>query len=219
MGATVSVPHQGDEKLLCRQSPIALPALVPVPNNGHFLLAYGSGDASVVHDGPNIFVLWCGGPTSVLVLEGNVYHPKQFHFHTPSEHTVAGIQFPLELHIVHADANDNLAVVAFVFVYGDADNKFLNEIWSFLPQLRTHEQAIPIGTIDGSVLLQAHDAFYHYSGSLTTPPFAEGVEWIVCHQPRMVSPAQVAALFTAMQCANARTLQPLNDRTVVLYGS
>ena len=31
--------------------------------------------------------------------------PLQFHFHAPSEHTVEGKNYPLELHIVHADAN------------------------------------------------------------------------------------------------------------------
>ena len=33
-----------------------------------------------------------------------LFKPVQFHFHAPSEHTKNGKTFPLELHIVHVDA-------------------------------------------------------------------------------------------------------------------
>lgn len=35
----------------------------------------------------------------------------QFHFHAPSEHAVAGRQFPMERHLVHRNEEGNLAVV------------------------------------------------------------------------------------------------------------
>ncbi len=36
----------------------------------------------------------------------------QLHFHSPSENTIDGKSFPLEMHLVHKDAQGNLAVVA-----------------------------------------------------------------------------------------------------------
>ncbi len=41
---------------------------------------------------------------------GNFY-PLQFHFHSPSEHTINGRQFDLELHIVHGDKTKTAASV------------------------------------------------------------------------------------------------------------
>lgn len=60
----------------------------------------------------------------------------QFHFHSPSEHTVDGKQYDLEMHIVHtqegysASSSDNnkLGVYGFFFDVskgGDSENDFL----------------------------------------------------------------------------------------------
>ena len=38
------------------------------------------------------------------------YDLLQFHFHTPSEHRVAGRSFPMEIHFVHRNARGQLAV-------------------------------------------------------------------------------------------------------------
>ena len=55
--------------------------------------------------------------------------------------------------------------------------------------------------------------FYHYSGSLTTPPCSEDVRWQVMKQPVEVSRSQIAA-FRKLYSMNARPVQPLNDRKV-----
>ena len=56
---------------------------------------------------------------------------------------------------------------------------------------------------------------YHYSGSLTTPPCSEGVQWYVRRTPTQLSRSQIAA-FTAVYNHNNRPVQALNDRTVFL---
>jgi carbonic anhydrase len=38
---------------------------------------------------------------STCVINGKNYTARQFHFHTPSEHLVDGMTFPLEMHIVN----------------------------------------------------------------------------------------------------------------------
>ena len=41
-----------------------------------------------------------------LSWKGEKYSLQQFHFHTPSEHTINGIQFPMEMHLVHTDVRE-----------------------------------------------------------------------------------------------------------------
>ena len=64
-------------------------------------------------------------PGSSLIVNGVVYGLSQFHFHSLSEHTVAGRQAAMELHAVFADpASDNKAVVGQLFVTGKT-NRFI----------------------------------------------------------------------------------------------
>ena len=41
------------------------------------------------------------GKGSYITLGNERYDLQQFHFHTPSEHRVAGRSFPMEIHFVH----------------------------------------------------------------------------------------------------------------------
>jgi hypothetical protein len=49
------------------------------------------------------------------------YELKQFHFHHPSEETIKGKRFPMEVHLVHLDADGNLAVVSVLLEEGSAN--------------------------------------------------------------------------------------------------
>ena len=46
-----------------------------------------------------------------IEVDGVRYQLLQFHFHAPSEHTVAGKPFEIEVHFVHKSEEGNLAVV------------------------------------------------------------------------------------------------------------
>ena len=61
---------------------------------------------------------------STLNLGGNTYHLKQFHFHTPSEHTVDGKHMPMEMHMVHASDDGKLAVVSILVEEGKTNENF-----------------------------------------------------------------------------------------------
>ena len=157
---------------------------------------------------------------STITLGGRDYTLKQFHFHTPSEHTKNGVEYPLELHLVHTDSNGNAAVVVGVLIQEGAVNAALYTAFKNLPK-HAEEQSSPVGAvINASALLPHNKSFFHYAGSLTTPPCSEGLKWFVMKNPIEMSDSQLAA-YQRLPHLNPsnRPVQPLNGRTVTLHGS
>ena len=144
---------------------------------------------------------------------GKRYELLQFHFHTPSEHSVAGRQFAMEVHFVHKSADGELAVVGALIEVGD-ENMALHEAWAIMPRKAgkpRHEERVLINARD---LLPRDTGYYRYMGSLTTPPCSEGVNWYLLTQPIAASMEQVKA-FAAAVDANNRPTQPVNNRLVL----
>ncbi len=152
---------------------------------------------------------------NVISYHGKTFHLRQFHFHEPSEHRLDGIIYPMEIHLVHADDEGHLAVVG-LFVKEGPKNKVLEDLWENLP---THVAEHKHSAHDCNIaeLLPAEKTIYHYSGSLTTPPCSEGVEWFLVEQPVSMSKEQIDQ-FRALYHANNRPLMP-NAQRRVEYGS
>ena len=128
-------------------------------------------------------------PGRHIDLDGVSYALLQFHFHSPSEHTLDGRRFPLEMHLVHAGADGNPAVVVGVLFEEGAANAPLGPFFANLPKARG--SAAPAGlTIDPAAILPASRSFLHYVGSLTTPPCSEGIRWFVLTTPVTASAEQ-----------------------------
>ena len=105
------------------------------------------------------------------------YQLLQFHFHAPSEHTVAGKPFDMEMHLVHKSEAGTLAVVG-VLIESGSENAEFTPIWHHLPPSPGESQHIE-GVIFNAVdLLPSRKHAYRYDGSLTTPPCSEGVKWL-----------------------------------------
>ena len=148
-------------------------------------------------------------------VEGKTYWMLQFHFHSPSEHTVDGRHYPMEVHFVHMARDGALAVVG-VFAEVGAENLGFAPIWPQLmkgPGMRS-VVTVPAEFTQLAFLGEATGA-YHYEGSLTTPPCTEGVHWFIRRTPTQFSAEQIA-VFTAMYDHNNRPVQPLNERVVHL---
>ncbi|WP_018998066.1 carbonic anhydrase [Hirschia maritima] len=146
-----------------------------------------------------------------MVLDGKPYKLVQFHFHTPSEHTIHGRHFPMEAHFVHKAADGTLAVVGVMFAEG-SNNEHLDPIWWSAPS--QPGSASVAFNLDMKKLLPTNRASYRYQGSLTTPPCTEIVDWTVLQTPMSVSKTQIAA-FRALFGDNARPTQPLYRRYVL----
>ncbi|MBI3774536.1 MAG: carbonic anhydrase [Gammaproteobacteria bacterium] len=169
------------------------PSAVKVLNNGHTVQVNYSGDSSIK-------------------IGAQVYKLVQFHFHSPSENTVKKKPFDMELHLVHKNDKGELAVVG-VFMQGGTANQTLEPVWANIPK-EINKEATLTAQINVAELLPAKRSFYHFKGSLTTPPCSEGVQWFVMKEPTTVSAEQVKS-FVAAVGNNARPVQALNQRSVV----
>ena len=178
------------------------PAELHIPHDGHI--------ADGINNGHTIQINYPAADT--LTLGGVDYQLTQYHFHSPSEHTVDGKRFPMEMHLVHKSAGDRLAVVG-VFIAEGAHNKAFDPVWANLPGQKGGETHYPAVTSVGALLPTARTA-YRYDGSLTTPPCSEGVSWIVMTTPIELSSEQLAA-FTRLIRDNNRPVQQLGGRTIL----
>lgn len=174
-------------------------------------LDYKKGTAEILNNGHTVQVNY--RPGSSLAVDGRSFELKQFHFHSPSENTFNGKHFPLEGHLVHADKDGNLAVVAVMFSAGPA-NPFIASLWKMMPAKEGEKKALaePLSALE---MLPAERHYYRFTGSLTTPPCSEGVRWLVIQEPVSASKAQIAAVAKAIGFPNNRPVQPLNARQVL----
>lgn len=168
-------------------------------------------DVDFVHNGHTVQVNLPAGNS--ITVDGDTYQLLQFHFHTVSEHEVDGVDFPLEFHLVHRDSAGNLLVLG-VFVEEGAANPAFDDLIANLPNnTGTPTTTIP-GPLNPETLLPVDRDYYAYNGSLTTPPASEGVSFAIFKTPIQMSPAQIAAITTAIGGPNARPVQPVNDRVI-----
>jgi carbonic anhydrase len=172
---------------------------------------YNAVPLNIIDNGHTIQVNYPNGST--LTVGDKTYTLKQFHFHHPSEEHVNGKAFDLVAHLVHADADGHLAVVA-VLLKSGASNSFLEPIWKNFPVEK--EKVVDNASVSVNVanVLPANHAYYTFPGSLTTPPCSEGVTWYVLKSPVQVSLAQIAA-FAKLYPMNARPIQSLNGRELL----
>jgi carbonic anhydrase len=148
-----------------------------------------------------------------LMLSGHQWNLAQFHFHIPSEHLINGRASPMEMHLVFSDAADNLLVVGRDIEQGLFKNRALDPIFSDLPQ--TTEETLDIEHFNLNNLLPNYLGSFRYSGSLTTPPFTEGVSWVELASPLYLSGSQIDAFESLFPDGNSREVQDLNGRIVL----
>jgi carbonic anhydrase len=172
---------------------------------------YDAVPLNIIDNGHTIQVNYA--PGSTLTVGDRTYALKQFHFHHPSEEHVNGHGYEMVAHLVHADEDGHLAVVAILLAKGPA-NAFLETVWKNIPSEK--EKAIDVSNVTVNVkdLLPSDLGYYTFAGSLTTPPCSEGVTWYVLKNQASLSSDQLAA-FARHYAMNARPIQPLNGRELL----
>jgi len=145
----------------------------------------------------------------IVTQDGAVYHGQEISFHVPSQHTIHGEKFDMEMQIVHYGKSigdtDKQVILSFMFkkapgVY----NKFLNQLDIFnLPNPLDDERDLQKILYIPDILFNLNEespssmvpfSFYTYEGSLTRPPCSEKTIHFVASQPIGLS-ATVISLF------------------------
>lgn len=172
------------------------------------------------------------------------FRAAQMHFHwgsensQGSEHQVDGRRYPMEIHIVHYNAEkypsasmamkkaDGLAVLGILVELQDRDNPVLDVIGNRLETIRYKGDNVTLDSLKPySFLPQDITQFYTYKGSLTTPGCYESVQWFVFNHTFRISEAQLEKFRVPLDgkrqdtkkmplSDNFRPVQPLNGRTV-----
>ena len=162
-------------------------------------------------------------PGNTITVDGLTYEFKQLHFHTPSEHLIDGVTYPMEMHVVNImpgkkeGETPEYLVMAFLFKMGD-ENPFIKSFINLIPEDEEMEADVKINAVNesnlwsGGMKVLAEDC-YHYMGSLTTPPYTETVYWLVHKEILEASPEQIIRI-NEIEGDNARHIQERYKRVV-----
>ncbi|XP_056357213.1 receptor-type tyrosine-protein phosphatase gamma [Oenanthe melanoleuca] len=168
------------------------------------------------------------------------FHWGQSNGSAGSEHSINGKRFPVEMQIYFYNPDDFdsfgtavlenrvVGAMAVFFQVSQRDNSALDPIIHGLKGVVHHEKETFLDPFVLRELLPTSlGSYYRYTGSLTTPPCSEIVEWIVFRKPVPISYHQLEAfysIFTTEQQDhvksveylrnNFRPLQKLNNRKV-----
>ncbi|XP_064964943.1 alpha carbonic anhydrase 7 [Musa acuminata AAA Group] len=203
------------------QSPIDLlhERVKVLPGLGRLRRSYRAANATLKNRGHDIMLEW-PEEAGRIHIDGTDYELKQCHWHSPSEHSINGKRFALELHMVHQSADERVAVVGIMYKIGRPDS-FLTELMEYIEEIAGNkEEERVVGFVDPRHIKIGSRKYYRYMGSLTTPPCTQGVVWTISEKIRTVSKDQVSLLREAVHDDaenNARPLQPLNGREIQFY--
>ncbi|KAK3205967.1 hypothetical protein Dsin_020013 [Dipteronia sinensis] len=203
------------------QSPVDLlnERVEVVSHLGRLRRSYKPSNSTLRNRGHDMMLKWEGGAGS-LNINGTEYVLNQCHWHSPSEHTINGQSYDLEVHMVHESADGKIAVVGIMYTIGRPDS-FLASLTNRLRDIGgTSDIERAAGVVDPRHIKLGSRKYFRYIGSLTVPPCTENVLWTIVNKVRTVTRDQVRLLRVAVHDdsdTNARPLQPLNSRSMQLF--
>ncbi|NRA44356.1 MAG: carbonic anhydrase family protein [Oligoflexales bacterium] len=191
------------------QSPIDINNPIRTGELKNLIFRYKASSVDIVNDGHSISGSF--NPGNYLEYQGASFSLVSFSLHLPSEHTVDGIPFDMELQLVHQGDNGKSLNLGIFIEEGNRPNKYLAPVWKRMP--KKAQQSGGEVTLDLMKLLPKNRKYYAYQGSQTTPPCREGVEWLLLVQAIKVSSKQIDE-FIEIYRNNSRPIQGINKRSV-----
>lgn len=174
--------------------------------------------------------------------EGATFKAEEIIFRTPSEHTIMGQRFDLEIQIVHSgiSVGDIAKKVYLCLLFKSkpgVENRFINDLNYFsLPNWSLPKRVIEEVLNFNKIMLNKDDqvssvdennfkkfSFYKYFGSETTPPCAEETTFYVRSDPMYISSTVINLFKEALRTnigeerTSFRITQNRNDRFVYHY--
>ncbi|MEP1095387.1 MAG: carbonic anhydrase family protein [Cyclobacteriaceae bacterium] len=198
------------------QSPVNIVPGKGIGSTHQVLVHYESSKERVANLGHTVEVEYDSG--SYVNYDGVNYQFQQFHFHTPSEHMVAGTAYDMEMHIVHTYEREGAEtpeylVIGVLFMEGD-ESEFLSTFLDAIPEKEGDVFESDKKRVNAAEMIpEKLEDFFNYRGSLTTPPYTETVNWIVLRDARTASAEQIEVM-RATEGNNARRVQFLYDRVI-----
>ena len=192
------------------QSPVNITGCV-ASEGAHIEFAYSGRAIAARNNGHTVYLDF--PPGSALDAGASRYELQGVHYHSPGEHQINGESFAAELHLVHQDADGNLAVVGLLFRLGMAASPLVQALLDAAPET-VGSTALQDGPPAADHVPASLD-YFGYDGSLTTPPCTEGVRWIVMQSVGTVSEAQVERLQKITGGPNNRPVQPIGKREIL----
>ncbi|MCL7047782.1 hypothetical protein MKW94_028207 [Papaver nudicaule] len=208
-----------------KQSPIDL-AFIKMkyaPELGDLQMNYTPAYGILKNRGHDISLQWVvNGSAGSIQIDNTTYMLDNIHWHSPSEHTINGIRFGLEQHLVHRNLQlQKVAVVAVIYAISIFKDPFLSKLEGKIMDISsTGASEVYAGLVDPNDIDMSDRRYYRYLGSLTMPPCDEGVIWTIKKKVMPVRRDHVLLLRRAVHDGddnNARPLQPLNNRDILYY--
>ena len=167
----------------------------------------------------------------IVTLDGAVYHAEEIVFHTPSEHTINGKRYDMEMQIIHygQTKGDIAKQVIFSFLFEKKPgvyNKFIDDVDFFnLPDPLSKERDITNNLFVPKLFYSSDDndlpimrpfSFYTYQGSLPFPPCTERSIIYVAAKP---IPLGSTAIQMFQEALRVPDLQSSTGNIIVSNGS
>lgn len=191
------------------QSPIDIQSSIQPSQLPQINFQYTEHPVLIKYDGYDIDLTF--DKEQFIDIDNKRYALVNIHFHTPSEHTIDGQNSSIGIHLVHQNTIGELLVIG-VFVKEGAENTALNTIWQNLLVAKSQQKVVGL-SLNPLDILPKDRSYFHYMGSLTTPPCSESVKWYVLKESVEFSAAQILN-YRDIFHENARPVQELNDRIV-----
>jgi carbonic anhydrase len=145
---------------------------------------------------------------------------SQFHYHSPSENTVDGKYFPMEVHHVHHAEDGQALVISVMIAVGTPTGKdversqFLLDMQNLMPPVLPEYTAFwnttgnkyswfeKFSGFDAyAKFIDVSEGYFYYEGSFTTPPCTSHTHWVVVRKP-VVVPQSTLDLYRSLIGAN-----------------
>lgn len=158
--------------------------------------------------------------------EGEIFkfNLHDIHFHLNSEHTIDGVLYKMEAHLVHTldkECQDKTGKNQYLVIGLIFDSSVTNQVYDKTPFLKLFnfdtQEVIPELKFN-EFYEDINNTFYFYEGGLTTPGCDETVNWIVVDKIFGMN-SEVFTIFKNYvgqyyPDGNNRKIQALNDRTI-----
>lgn len=189
----------------------------------------GSGTLKLINDHNRIMEV-AGFPShsNKITFEGQFYFLVDILYHRNAETRINGKTHDFEMHLIHKNDVNQYMYIAVLFKEGKPNAALDKLMWNEMPNMlitdlnQELKRSMPINSawspmeiidslgLDKSKYPQG-PTYWHYDGSMSTPPCDEGATWIVIEQIAEMSYAQLAQYPFK---GSVRPVMPMNGRIV-----